>query len=371
MAVSCSLLLAAASSIQAQGRFDLNGSISGADGKTIFLYYQTDGNLVVQDSTKVTDGRFSFAGDIARPTMAVLFIGQPSYDNKANSQIYLEPASMTVAGLQADDFTNGVFTGSKTQSEVDALNKEQMPLINRLRELQVQSQSATPDQAAALAEEMQSLASAVEETSLKFVKSHPDSYHTPYLLRFMTSRIPFSELKEIYDSLTPEVRDQAKEVGAQIAAMQTTQPGMPAPNLAGINPDGKEIKLSDLKGKVVLIDFWATWCKPCRAGLPHVKSLFDKYHDKGLEVFCVADNDNQVDLWKQVMEKEGMTRYHNILRGLKMDESTGQFDRSNDQNEKYAVTSIPAKFLVDREGKIIFKVESDEQLDAKLAEIFN
>ena len=98
-------------------------------------------------------------------------------------------------------------------------------------------------------------------------------------------------MKELYDALAPEVQPEAAGTKKEIDALEAVLPGKPAPDLINRNPEGKEIKLSDLKGKVVLVDFWATWCGPCVASLPHIQELYNKYHDKGFEVFCVADND--------------------------------------------------------------------------------
>ena len=124
-------------------------------------------------------------------------------------------------------------------------------------------------------------------------------------------------------------------------------------------------------GRLVI---WATWCGPCRAALPHVRKLYEKYHDKGFEVFCVADNDSSSDEWKKVIVEEGMEKYHNILRGLKTqtDENgkmTG-FDRSGDQSAKYAVHYLPTKYLIAADGTVICKIDKDEELDRILEELF-
>lgn len=187
-------------------------------------------------------------------------------------------------------------------------------------------------------------------------------------------RMSYKDLKATYDALTPEVQIAAKEVADEIAALEALQPGKPAPDLIGKNPDGKEIKLSDLKGSVVLIDFWATWCGPCRAALPHVREVYNRYHDKGFEVFCVADNDSDPDKWKEAIEEEGIGDYYNILRGLKVnytpDGQFAGFDDSGDQSKKYAVHFLPTKYLIAADGTVIGKVDTEEDLDSKLAEIF-
>ena len=170
-----------------------------------------------------------------------------------------------------------------------------------------------------------------------------------------------------------QIAEQYKEY---LRVYGNLMPGKPAPDLINRNPEGKEIKLSDLKGKVVLVDFWATWCGPCVASLPHIQELYNKYHDKGFEVFCVADNDSSEDEWKNFIagSKVGMQNYHHILRGLKtLTDENGEFvgfDRSNDQSDKYAVHYLPTKYLIAADGTIIGKIGTDEELDSILAEIF-
>ena len=153
-------------------------------------------------------------------------------------------------------------------------------------------------------------------------------------------------------------------------------PVVPAPDFTLVDQYGEEHSLSDYKGKTIFLNFWATWCGPCVASLPHIQELYNKYHDKGFEVFCVADNDSSEDEWKNFIagSKVGMENYHHILRGLKtLTDENGEFvgfDRSNDQSDKYAVHYLPTKYLIAADGTIIGKIGTDEELDSILAEIF-
>ena len=136
--------------------------------------------------------------------------------------------------------------------------------------------------------------------------------------------------------------------------------------------EGRNISLSSVidnkANRYVLLDFWATWCEGCVEEMPAVKAAYEKYHDKGFEILCVGDNDGSEPAWKKAIEDDGTQAFRHVLRGLKRTPEGG-FDKSSDISEKYAIHYLPTKFLIDREGKIIGKME-DAEIDAKLKEIF-
>ena len=214
------------------------------------------------------------------------------------------------------------------------------------------------------------------ERMTDYVKKYPSTALAANFLCMNTGRMTLEQLKEAYNKLdeTAKQTSAGKEIAAEIATLDRVAPGNPAPEIAKNDlVTGKPFALSSLKGKVVLLDFWASWCVPCRKSNPHVKALYEKYRKKGFDVVYVADNDSRPEDVLKAIDQDGIRKYHHVLRGLKtLKDANGKmtgFDKSEDVSEQYAIHFLPTKYLIDREGKIIGKV-NDEELDAKLKEIF-
>ncbi len=153
------------------------------------------------------------------------------------------------------------------------------------------------------------------------------------------------------------------EAAAQVAQLMKMSgsfiAGGEAPDFTMNDRDGKPVKLSDFRGKVMLVDFWASWCGPCRRENPHVVELYKHYHDKGFDVLGVS-LDKTKEPWLQAIEKDGLVWNHvSDLQGW-----------SNQAAQLYGVTSIPSTVLVDKDGKILARNLRGDQLTAKLKEIF-
>lgn len=146
----------------------------------------------------------------------------------------------------------------------------------------------------------------------------------------------------------------------QLAGSRSFTIGAEAPDFAQATPEGKDLRLSDLRGKVILVDFWASWCGPCRRDNPHVVGLYNRYKDKGFDILGVSlDRDRQ--RWLDAIEQDGLVWHH--VSDLKQ--------WSNAVAQLYGVNSIPHTVLVDKEGRILARNLRGEALERKLAELFN
>ncbi|MBS1582359.1 MAG: TlpA family protein disulfide reductase [Bacteroidetes bacterium] len=175
--------------------------------------------------------------------------------------------------------------------------------------------------------------------------------------------VPYSEYYAGY-------RDQVDRMEQQVAAMKAQEEqmarldnlipvGSEAPDFAQQTPEGRKLALSDLKGQVVLIDFWASWCKPCRMENPNVKRVYTKYHAKGFEILGVSLDRDQA-AWTNAIQQDGLPWKHVSDLGF----------WNNAAAQQYGVSSIPYTVLVGRDGKVIAKNLRGEKLEQKLAEIF-
>jgi thiol-disulfide isomerase/thioredoxin len=353
--------------------FTLTGTIEGKSEGVIYLNRNAGiiPGTYITDTVNITSGSFVIKGTLNEPSYATLSDGDISNMNNPNMlTIFLEPAKMNIS-LEWNNFKNYKLTGSATNDDAVRYDQKQRPLIERLKELdKVIREGKDTLKRKAYEGEMTEIRARLEPLPYNFIKSNPDSYYSAFLLNMSKSGYSKEKMESGYNLLSERVKGSgsAKEVLAEINKLKALEPGNSAPVLVATDINGNKLTLSDFRGKYVILDFWASWCIPCRKGNPHLKELYNKYHEKGLEVICIADNDSSPDKWREAVEKDGIGMFHHVLRGLKVLPGY-RFDRTNDISEPYAIHFLPTKYLIDREGKIVGKMEGDE-LDKKLEEIF-
>lgn len=340
-----------------------------ADGKNIYLYYTKDGQEHV-DSAKITDGSFVFTGELGAQIQEVAVTMKPIGPGLRYTDLayfYLEPGNSNLI-INVNEFRKPRTYGSKVQAEKDRFEAAHKDLFDEMASLEKKYQEGED---AAVREQIGAVQEKIRKAQLEYVKANPKSYLVPEFMYVGTEGMPFEEFEQICLNMSDlaKASQKGEYMMRDYEARKATRPGCEAFAFSSQDVQtGKTVDLKQFRGKYVLIDFWATWCVPCRKSNPHVIELYNKYHKKGLEVVFVADDDNNVPKLKEAIKKDGLQKMHHILRGLKMI-SRGNYDRTNDISDKYGVHSIPTKYLIDPEGKIVGKLDNNE-LDAKLKEIY-
>lgn len=374
-AIIAAAALLSAASIQAQNKpFTLKGFANGFEGKYLYFGYGNPDNFKI-DSCRVKGGNFSFKGEMPGEfCYGSLTTNKQTIQEFNDKQTYvpLEPGDLQVA-INVFDPTHPVIYGSKYQlqnDELTALLKPETDVTRAVQKLSYESKDeAYKEQLEKFSEPFEKT---IREKKAKYIKSHPDADNGLQQLNYLMGYISLDEAKELYAALSPRLKEseQGKEVADEIATREKIEPGKLAPDFTAKDINGKKFTLSKLRGKYVVLDFWASWCGPCRASNPHMKELYAKYGKKGLDFVYVSDDDNTEQKWRDAVKKDGIEAFHHVLRGMKMiDKASYKFDKTNDISDKYAVHYLPTKYLIDPEGKMVGKFDTDE-LTEKLKEIY-
>jgi thiol-disulfide isomerase/thioredoxin len=378
-----------------QNQFSISGTLEGKSGDYIYLRYADDNNTGKIDSSMITDGKFNFQGSLSGPTQATLMMERKGRSFDKYAQLFIAPGKMKLS-VPYNNFGDGVqLTGSAVHSEWEALQKLKAPVMaqlkpyseayNKANKVYSDAVKGKKDEAtlALLKEEANKAKDAIDPFSAQirkiddqFMDKHPTSYVTAYLMRYSISRMSLTGAEERYNKLSEAVKktDLGTAIKEELDGLRMGSPGATAFQFTSKELRGTDLKLADFRGKYVLVDFWASWCVPCRKGNPHLLSLYSKYKGKGFEIIGVSDDDSNPEAWKKAVDQDKIDVWKHVLRGLKRVDGPAMFDRSSSISDRYGIHTLPTKILIDPNGIIIGRFggggENDEAMDKKLAEIF-
>ena len=349
--VAASMTLAACN---AQSGYKVTGTVEGMpDGKAIIATVNGS-SLDTLAKADVKNGSFEFTGNVSEPTGAyIMVIGQ-----RGAIPFMLENANITVNAGQA----GLTVTGSEGQKIYDQFMAINATAQQEAMKLQQEYQAANGDQAKiqAIQEAYAKLMTDAQAKETELIKANPDSYVSTFVIVSGMGQMEYEQLKERYNLLGEKAKAsaQGKAIAAQIAKLESTAIGQIAPNFTITTPEGESISLYDIKGKVKLIDFWASWCGPCRGENPHVVEIYKEYHPKGLEIFGVS-LDNNKEAWVKAIADDGLVWKHGSdLKGWQ-----------SAPVQLYSVSGIPHTVLLDENNKIIAKNLRGDELKQKIAEL--
>jgi peroxiredoxin len=358
------LLIAAASCETASNKgFQISGTIAGdvADSTKVYLR-KSDADLqpADSDSTTVVNGNFNFAGEIEEPQLHYIFIqgargGIPLILEKGNVEIIAHKDSLfaaEVSGTPQNEAYSEFLEGSRQL--VDKRNSINQEMRTAMAAQDTANMSSLRDEFFELQDEGINF----EKT---FVQSHPDALISALIINRMLQQqsLPSGEVEVLFEGLSEDIRNTSLGSGIvkKLESTKRTAIGSKAPDFTAPTPSGEQLALNQVLGKVTLVDFWAAWCRPCRAENPNVVRVYEKYKDKGLSILGVSLDRNASD-WKKAIEDDGLT-WHHVSNVRYFDEIA----------ELYNVTAIPASFILDENGVIVAKNLRGDALEAKIAEL--
>lgn len=369
------LLLAGVSHMvlaQAKPNFTIKGTLEGKPDGVVMLRYEGAGGKPANASAIVKNGQFTFQGNIAGTVTAQFYYKEEPYNEHHWAMLFLEPGTMALT-VPFEDFRKATLTGSRTHAEYSGLEQIKAGIEQKYR-VQLDSLRDEPDHEKA-SEIRERLAPYFEETDqadYRFFDQHPQSYVTLWQLRFHSGDLSIEAQQQYFDKLGPKLQQTSggKAIAAEIKKLKNGSPGSKAANFTAMDINGKQLSLSDYKGKYVLLDFWASWCVPCRKGNPHLRELYAQYKDKGIEFIGISDDDNNPAAWKQAVAKDELPWKH-VLRGA--DRKLLKVGKTSDKDisEKYGIHTLPTKILINPEGMIIGRYGSEgDELDKLLEKSF-
>jgi thiol-disulfide isomerase/thioredoxin len=332
------------------------------DGKTIYLenyiFYLQMSDLRTFDSAVIHGNEFEFKGKADSAYMGVLTV-----DNRPYAVLFVENGNINIE-ISGDINNQSLAGGTKLNDLFKSFNQSLEPVKAKINELgqYARSQERTAGLEHEINEKYDVLAQEMLQVSVDFLEKNPGTLFSAFmLLSSMSQGIDDELIQRSYDKLDEQVKNSALGtiIRQEIEKSKIKEIAVDEPfrDMTMQTPDDREMSISDYagKGKYVLLDFWASWCGPCRAENPGVVALYNEYKDKGFEIVGISLDDNK-DAWLKGIKDDGITwPQMSDLKGWK-----------SEATSKYRVQGIPYTVLLDKEGKVIATNLRSETLKDKI-----
>ena len=351
--------------------YDVTGLAKGVEnGKKVFLELQNESGLVALDTVVVENEKFKFDGKL-KDGLELAFVRIEALNGSV--AIILENGSIAVE-IDKDTIQKSKISGTKNNDKFQSFNDDSQVIFKKMMRFQVANQEKmTAAQQVqdtiiinALMKEYNGFQEAMNVQSKTFIEKNPDALISVLLLEnfLMRKYITVEEVKAYYDKLDVSLLEtkSAKSIKKTLDTLTALTVGSIAPAFTAPSPDGKMISLKESLGKVTLLDFWASWCAPCRKENPNVVAIYNEFHEAGFNIISVSlDKEGDAEKWKEAISKDGLT--WSQVSNLKF--------WKDPIAEQYNIKSIPATFVLDASGKIVAKDLRGDELRAKVKELLS
>lgn len=351
-----------------EGEFIIDGQVKGVDnGKLIVLHKQDDSlGMIPVDTTRIKDGKFTFKGKTKEPLMHQI---QIEGVNIETFYVITETGEIEIT-IDKDSVQKTKVSGTYNNDEMQSFTDKRNEFQSKIKEFEYKNQSKlavaqnTNDEKTIkqLQADYAVLQKNMKDFVMKYIEEHPKSYISSLLIYSMFGDFEpdVAKIQKYYDGLDQSLKDhsEGKKILKKLKDAKKVDVGKRAPDFSAKSPEGKIISLKESLGKVTIIDFWASWCKPCRMENPNVVALYNEFHSKGLNIVGVS-LDKDLDKWKQAIAKDGITWTQ--VSNLK--------EWSEPIALLYNVNSIPKTFVVNKYGIVVAKDLTGKELKDKVTEL--
>lgn len=352
-----------------ENKFKIIGTIGtyNKPAKVYLRYYINKATVI--DSVTPKNGVFSFSNTFTGdPLNAVLAFSKKGDGFKYDDykQLFLENGNITVSAT--DSIAKSVIKGTPTNDDNSRYNEALKVVNDAYNILEAKQKNATTVQknSTEFEKENNKTEKSIEAQELainkKFIQENPNSYLSLVVMESVAYSADYTDLDQLYNGLSANIKatNAGKKFGERLPKLKLVAIGSLAPDFAEADTSGKLVSLSSFKGKYVLVDFWASWCSPCRRENPNVVKVFNRFKKQNFTVLGVSlDRPGNKEKWLKAIHNDGLTWTH--VSDLKFwDSKTAAL---------YVVRAIPQNFLIDPNGKIIGKNLRGEDLENKLEEL--
>ncbi len=340
-------------------QFVITAKVAHFTDSVVYLNYGTLGSSKT-DTVKVTNGSFTFKGHVNEPVPGFIF----SKTYKVKIDLFIENTPISIVD-DVDSVYSTKVTGKGATKEFQEFNEKLMDnrkrtiaLFQKIYDLKQAGDSVA---AKALQAKADSQYAWEFKARIAYPGEHPKSYVGAKELLGYTSTNTLGSAIQMFDKLDPSIKESniGKEIAARIELLSKVEEGKPAQEFTQSTPDGKSVKLANYKGRYVLIEFWASWCGPCRAENPNLLKQYNMYNNKGFDILSVS-LDKEREPWVKAVE-------HDALPWTQVSDLKGW---NNEVAVLYGIRAVPASFLVDPSGKIVATGLRGETLNQKLESLF-